>query len=158
MAEGLPQAKIGESINQIFEARPTGRYGRGASDPNATRLFSYLSLAQGFYYVVTALWDLFSVDTFQRVTGPKTDVWLVKTVGVLVAAIGGALIVAGYRRTETTEIGLLGAGSAGGLAGIDAYYVAKRRVSAVYGLDALAELIFLGCWIYVLASRKRERR
>ena len=85
-------------MNRIFKTRPTGRYGRGASDPNATRLFTYLSLAQGSYYVVTALWAVFSVDTFQRVTGPKTDVWLVKTVGVLVAAIGGALIVAQRRR------------------------------------------------------------
>lgn len=44
------------------------------------------------------------------------------------------------------------------MAGIDAYYTAKRRISAVYGLDALAELVFLGCWIYILVHGRRERR
>ena len=121
-------------------------------------LFACVALAQGLYYLATALWSLFSVGTFQKVTGPKTDVWLVKTVGVLVAAIGGALSLAAFRRTQTPEIGLLGAGSAGGLAGIDTYYAAKGRISAVYGLDALAELVFLGCWIYVLVRGKREQR
>ena len=145
-------------MNRIFTARPANRRGRGSERSGTTGLFAYLSLAQGLYYVVTALWALFSVGTFQKVTGPKTDVWLVKTVGVLVAAIGGALGVAGYRRTETPEIGLLGAGSAGGLAGIDAYYTAKGRVSPVYALDGLAETVFLGCWIYVLTRAKRERR
>ncbi|MDP8951128.1 MAG: hypothetical protein M3N18_02625 [Actinomycetota bacterium] len=137
-------------------ARPAKQ--RGAEGSGATGLFAYLSVAQGLYYVATALWSLFSIGTFQKVTGPKTDIWLVKTVGVLVAAIGGALGVAGYRRMETPEIVLLGAGSAAGLAGIDAYYAGKRRISAVYGLDALAELVFLGCWIYVLARGKRGQR
>ena len=74
------------------------------------------------------------------------------------AAIGGALGIAGYRRTQTPEIGLLGAGSASGLAGIDAYYVARGRISAVYAIDALAELAFLGCWIYVLVRGRRRQR
>lgn len=143
-------------MKRIFMARSVDRFGGGGSErSSATSLFPYVSLAQGLYYVATALWALFSVGTFQKVTGPKTDVWLVKTVGVLVAAIGGALSIAGYRRRETPEIGLLGAGSAAGLAGIDAYYAGRRRISAVYGLDALVELIFLGCWIYVLARGRR---
>ena len=139
-------------------ARLANRDGGGSQRSGATRLFAYVSVAQGLYYAATALWSIFSVDTFQKVTGPKTDVWLVKTVGVLVAAIGSALSIAGFRRRETPEIGLLGAGSAAGLAGIDAYYAGKGRISAVYGLDALVELAFLGCWIYVLVHGKRERR
>ena len=141
----------------ILARRVKQRGGKGSEASATTGLFAYLSMAQGLYYVVTALWSIFSVDTFQKVTGPKTDVWLVKTVGVLVAAIGGALGVAGYRRTEAPEIGLLGAGSASGLAGIDTYYVAKGRIPAVYALDAVAELVFLVCWIYVLVRGKRGR-
>jgi hypothetical protein len=34
---------------------------------------------------MTGLWPLVSIGTFQQVTGPKTDLWLVKTVGVLIA-------------------------------------------------------------------------
>ena len=145
-------------MNRISTARSASGHGGESQNFGTPRLFAYLALAQSAYYVVTALWSLFHVRSFQKVTGPKTDVWLVKTVGVLVAAIGGALGVAGFRHRTTLEIGLLGAASAAGLAGIDTYYAGRRRISAVYGLDALAELAFLGCWIYILAHLKRARR
>jgi hypothetical protein len=95
------------------------------------------------------------------VTGPKTDLWLVKTVGVLVAVIGGALMLAGTSRRTTPEIALLAAGSAGGLAAIDTVYTAKRRISPIYLLDAAAELALLGLWITARASARspwRRRR
>jgi hypothetical protein len=45
-----------------------------------------LAARQGVYYLLTGVWPLPSIGSFQRVTGPKTDLWLVRTVGVLVAA------------------------------------------------------------------------
>jgi hypothetical protein len=56
-----------------------------------------VALIQGTYFFMTGVWPLVSIDTFQRVTGPKVDLWLVNTVGVLVAVIGAALILAGVR-------------------------------------------------------------
>ena len=53
---------------------------------------NYISLAQGLFYFLTGVWALVSIDTFQKVTGPKTDLWLVKTVGVLFRVIGIGLI------------------------------------------------------------------
>ena len=38
-------------------------------------------------YLATGLWPLFNIESFQQVTGPKTDLWLVRTVGVLVDLI-----------------------------------------------------------------------
>jgi len=35
--------------------------------------FTYLCLIQGVYYLLTGLWPLVSIETFQMVTGPKTD-------------------------------------------------------------------------------------
>ena len=143
-------------MRKTFEFQPEIRRGRKPEGTSAASpFFAYLSMAQGLYYVTTSLWSLLSVGTFQRVTGPKTDVWLVKTVGVLVGAIGLALGVAGFRREKTPEIGLLGAASAAGLAGIDAYYAGRRRISAVYLLDAVAELVLLALWLYVLGRGKR---
>ncbi len=109
-------------------------------------LFRYLSLAQGAYYVLTGVWPLVSIGTFQKVTGPKTDLWLVKTVGVVVGVIGGVLVMAGYRRQTAPEIPILAAGSAAGLAGIDIVYVLKKRISRIYLLDALAELVLIAGW------------
>ncbi len=85
----------------------------------------YLPLAHGLYSLVTGLWPLLSIRTFQVVTGRKVDLWLVKTVGVLVGVIGVVLIVAALRSRVTTEIILLAVGSAAGLTGIDVVYVLK---------------------------------
>lgn len=74
-----------------------------------------LLLIQGAYYALTGLWPLFSVRTFQRVTGPKSDLWLVKTAGLLIAAIAAIavpLLAAGAQGRVSPEIVLLSAGSA----------------------------------------------
>ena len=49
-------------------------------------------MCQAGYYLLTALWPLFHMDSFLKVTGPKTDLWLVKTVSVLLVAIGLSFI------------------------------------------------------------------
>ena len=114
---------------------------------------SLVALIQSLFYVVTGVWPLVSRASFERITGPKTDFWLVRTVGVLITVIGLVLGVAGLRRSATTELALLGAGSAAGLAGIDSVYVTRQRVSRVYLLDALAELGLIVAWILAWRSR-----
>src|SRR6185295_11151143 len=99
-----------------------------------------LLAGQGVYYLATAVWSLVSIDTFQAVTGPKTDTWLVKTVGVLVGVIGAVMLRAGFRRRPPSEAGWLAGGSALGLAVIDVVYVAKGRISRIYLADAVEEL------------------
>lgn len=99
---------------------------------------------QAALYFGTGLWALVSPGSFQKVTGPKTDVWLLKTVGVLVMAIGMAQASAAGRAKVHGDAVLLGAASAVGLTGIDVVYVATRRISAVYLLDAAAELALAG--------------
>jgi hypothetical protein len=95
------------------------------------------------------------MHTFQKVTGPKTDQWLVKTVGVLVTVIGAALVSAGLRRQSPIEVPLLGIGSAAGLTGIDVIYNVKHRISRVYLIDAIAELALLILWAFVRRRGKR---
>jgi hypothetical protein len=106
-----------------------------------------LSLAQGTYFFATGVWPLVSIRTFEAVTGPKTDKWLVKTVGVLVAVVGAVLIVAGVRGGVTVEVITLAVGSALGLLGIDVWYVARRIIPPIYLLDALAEFVLVGLWL-----------
>jgi hypothetical protein len=114
---------------------------------------SLLALAQGAYYLPAGIWPLLSMSTFERVTGPKVDRWLVKTVGVLMSVIGLVLLAAGRRRRVTPEIALLGAGSAAGLAAIDAVYALRGRISPVYLLDALPEAALVVLWLAALRSR-----
>lgn len=96
-------------------------------------------VGQGLYYLATGILPFVSMRTFVAITGPKRDLWLVRTVGVLVSVIGAVLVMAGLRRERRPEMQLLAAGSALGLAGIDVFYAATGRISAVYLLDAAAE-------------------
>ncbi|HYL26710.1 MAG TPA: hypothetical protein VEW74_02685 [Candidatus Nitrosotalea sp.] len=96
--------------------------------------------AQGAYYVASGLWPLFSMRSFERVTGPKADKWLVQMVGLLAATIGGSLLL-GARREEIDDgIFTLAIGSALAFAGIDVLHAARRRISPIYLGDAFVEL------------------
>ncbi|HEX8907518.1 MAG TPA: hypothetical protein VF771_21935, partial [Longimicrobiaceae bacterium] len=86
-----------------------------------------VAIVQGAWFAATGIWPFLSMESFEDVTGPKEDRWLVKTVGGLVAVIGGALVSAGLRRRVTPEIAAVGAGAAAVLAGIDVVYTARRR-------------------------------
>jgi hypothetical protein len=104
------------------------------------------AIAQGLYYVITGVWPLLSMRSFEAVTGPKVDTWLVKTVGLLLTVIGLVEASAGVRRTLAPEVSLLGVGSAAALATVDIVYVRIGRISKVFLLDALAELLLIAAW------------
>jgi hypothetical protein len=106
-----------------------------------------VALAQGIYFVVFGLWPIFSMSTFLKVTGPKTDLWLVKTVGIILAVIGAVLIFAQVNGEVNTSIILLAIGSALSLAIIEFIYVAKRVISPIYLGDAVIELILIAWWL-----------
>lgn len=105
-----------------------------------------LAKLQGAYYVGTGLWPLFHMRSFLRVTGPKTDLWLVRTVGVLVTCIGAQMLLASKRRNVTPETKLLAASSAAGLAAIEVVHVARKTISPIYLLDAVGEVALAGLW------------
>jgi len=111
--------------------------------------------AQSVYYLATGLWPLVSPATFQRVTGPKRDMWLVHTVGLLVTVIGGTLAIASRDPSSmrSAPIHGLAIGSALSLATIDAVFVARRRISPVYLLDAVAELALITGWLSARSER-----
>ena len=110
------------------------------------RLTTLAARVQGWYFLLTGVWALVHIRSFQLVTGPKTDLWLVKIVGVLVAVIGVVLLVAARQRRIDSPIVLLAVGSALGLAGIDLVYVLAGRISPVYLLDAAGEVGLIGLW------------
>jgi hypothetical protein len=105
-----------------------------------------LLIAQGAYFVATGVWPLVHIRSFLAVTGPKTDLWLVKTVGILIAVIGLSLLVSGVRQRATAEILFLAIGSQLALATVDVVYVAKKVIARIYLLDAAAELIFFAAF------------
>jgi hypothetical protein len=117
------------------------------------RWLSRIWLAQAVYYVVTGTWGLVHIRSFEWVTGPKQDRWLVKTVSVLVVVIGGVIGKAGASSRITPETVTLATGTAAGLTAIDVVYVARRRISPVYLLDAVANIALITGW-FIAIRRK----
>lgn len=111
-----------------------------AGSPTAT------ANAQGAYYVASGLWPLLSLRTFEAVSGPKRDDWLVRTVGALACVIGANLLLAD-RGHASREIRTLGATSAAAFLMVDAVGVASRTISPVYLADAVLEAVFLARWL-----------
>jgi len=58
--------------------------------------------AKGAYSLATGVWPLVTVRTFERVSGPKIDNGLVKTVGVL--GVIGASFIARLLREPVLEM------------------------------------------------------
>jgi hypothetical protein len=105
-----------------------------------------LLAAQSAYFGATGIWPLLHLNSFEAVTGPKVDRWLVKTVGATVAAIGASLAVASRQDRASTETVVLATGSAAALGAIDVVYAVKGRISPVYLIDAGIQALILLAW------------
>jgi len=107
------------------------------------------SLIQGVFYVASGLWPVFHLRSFEAVTGPKVDKWLVRTLGGLIAAVGAALIAGSIKRARTEHVlAILGVGSAIALATSDLAYASRGRISKVYYADAATEAAILAAWTF----------
>jgi hypothetical protein len=116
----------------------------------------YLAMGQGAFFMAGGLWAVVHRRSFEHVTGPKADFWLVKTVGLLLAGSGAVLMMAGLRRrAHTREIRTLAIASGAALAAIDLTYVPRRRISRIYLLDALANGGWALAWLVAPLLRKR---
>lgn len=111
-------------------------------------------MIQGAYFATTGIWPLLNYRSFEKVTGPKRDDWLVKTVGVMIACIGTTLVLSASRNIQNDETGFLALSSALGLIGVDLYFSGTGRISKIYLLDAVIEAAFAAAWF---DERRRER-
>ncbi len=107
-----------------------------------------IATAQGLFWVLTGSWPFVHLPSFLWVTGPKEDIWLLYTVGVLIVVIGGVLLAAGIRKQVTHEIRWLGMAGAAGLTGIDVSYALNDVIWDVYLLDAVAETFLIILWLW----------
>jgi hypothetical protein len=107
----------------------------------------HVAALQAAFYISTGVWPLLHRTSFERVTGPKLDFWLAQTVGVTVAAIGAGLAQAASQRPRVApELRTVAVMSAAGLSLLDLVFVARRRISPIYLLDAVAEGAFVAAW------------
>jgi hypothetical protein len=98
---------------------------------------------QAGYYIATGIWPLVSMRSFEAVTGPKTDRWLVRMVGLLAASIGTSIVVGLQEEQVRDETRVLAICSAASFTLIDTVYALKGRISKLYLADAAVEIAFI---------------
>jgi hypothetical protein len=112
-----------------------------------------VAFAQGLYFVITGIWPLVHMGSFLKVTGPKTDLWLVQTVGAMLIAIGAGLLVAGLEPQIPLPLLVVAMISAAGLCAVEVTYVRRQTISRIYLLDAWIEAGFLISWSACFVNR-----
>ena len=117
------------------------------------KLYRVTLLLQTIYYLITSVWPLIDIESFMRVTGPKTDVWLVKTVSVLLLAISFSFIAAFLFRLYNLSVITLATSCCVLLILIDCYYAANGTISKIYLLDAFLQICFLAGWIFIILKK-----
>jgi hypothetical protein len=104
-----------------------------------------LAGAHASYLIATGVWPVVHRRSFEAVTGPKSDYWLVRTVGGLATAAGVTLGIAALRGRRPPEAVAL-AVSTGLVFGI-ADLRAARTESWIYLGDLGAQLVLVPAWL-----------
>jgi hypothetical protein len=102
-----------------------------------------MALGQGAALIGLGAWPIASMSTFERVTGPKHDDWLVRTVGGLCIAIGTGLVAGSGRPTSVRPLGVATAAT---FLATDVIGFRSGRLRPVYLLDAVAEGAIIAGW------------
>jgi hypothetical protein len=125
-------------------------------DMRRASLAGRVSLAQGLYYITPGLWALLARERYKRAHGLRSDDWVLHAHTMWLLLVGGALVVAGYRRQVSPEARLLGVGAAAGLQLVTALTARTGRLtSRIYYGDLPGELALLTLWA---VAWRRERQ
>jgi hypothetical protein len=111
-----------------------------------------MALTQGIYFLLAGLWPIADIHSFMLVTGPKTDIWLVKMVALLTVAISFLILLVAYKRRVTIESMVLILASSLSYLLIDVIYSLEKVIRYIYLGDAVLQILFIGAWIQLLIS------
>lgn len=113
--------------------------------------YFWLCLAQGTYLLTVGVWPLFSLDTFQQLTGPVAEPRLVRQTGLLSAVVGIAILVSGSQWAPWPANFILGGGTALVLSGVDVVFLIAKVLRPAYWADLAIHLGCFGAWVGLAA-------
>lgn len=118
---------------------------------------TYMPLIQGIYFFITLVWPVIDIESFMKVTGPKTDVWLVKTVSVLLLPYSIICLWAGFNFKRISKLIIVTMVlTCLGLAFVEFYYYFNGTIKWVYAADAVLQLMFSIWWISIGLKKIRN--
>ena len=95
------------------------------------KLFRTILFSHATYIFITAAWPLIDIQSFMAVPGPKTDIWLVKTIGALLIPVSICML-SYYNKAVDSTICILGIGTATAFICIEVYYAASAVIYDIY--------------------------
>jgi hypothetical protein len=119
------------------------------------KIYTITCWVQAIYYLITSLWGLLHIESFMAVTGPKADIWLVKTVSVLILPIVVCLLGGLFFPTHPVPVILVAATAAAGFAAIDFYYTGRHIIRWVYAMDGVVQTVLLLVWLFLLSHWRK---
>jgi len=117
-----------------------------------------VALLQGAYDLVGGLWPLLHMASFEAVTGPKTDDWLVRTVAGILVVVGVVLIQNALRGSVGHSVQWIAGGISLVLASVAMISSLAGFISWLYFFDGLIHLAFALAWGLHYLLRKRSTR
>lgn len=113
-----------------------------------------LELVQGVYYIVLGLWPVVHAASFQRLTGglDLSDLWQLRTLGLVLAVIGVSLLWAVRRRSVAPEAAIVACGVAAVMAIMNLVNITVKAYPPIYCFDCLIQVGFVYGWINALRS------
>lgn len=118
------------------------------------KLIKLLLRIQSSYIFITAAWPIIDIKSFIAVTGPKNDLWLVKTVAALLISVSVTLGSFLFIKTDLRPAIILGASTSAAFIIVDFYYAISNVISDIYMADGLLETVFLLGWIIIIRKYK----
>jgi hypothetical protein len=116
----------------------------------------HLLAFQSAYYGITGIWPILHLPSFEAVTGPKIDDWLVHMVGLLAAAIGLVLGTATVRnRVRSPDVVLLATASAAAFATLDLRYGLTGHISPIYLADAGVQIALIAGLLFTRRTNRQ---
>jgi hypothetical protein len=113
---------------------------------------------QGAYTFLTAIWPIVDIESFMEISGYKTDIWLVKTVSILLLATSISFLIDTLSNRLNVPITMLALVVAIGMAYVDFYYSLNGTIRKIYMLDDFIEILFTIGWLVVLIKNPAQKR
>lgn len=111
---------------------------------------------QSAYYLLAGLWPLVHTLSFMEVTGNSTDVLLIRTVGILLICAAITFFIDLYFQENSSAVVFLSTSCAIGLLFIDIYHSLTAKISIIYLIDAIFQLILIESWLIFFGRRQSE--
>ncbi|MCW3076711.1 MAG: hypothetical protein JWO32_1320 [Bacteroidetes bacterium] len=114
-------------------------------------------LLLGLYLSITGIWPIIHLNSFLFITGPKNDIWLLKTFSLLLIAVGITLILSSKYKNVPAPLIILPLLISSALLFADVYYPLIGKIRPVYLLDGIIQLLFISLILYKKLNNIKSR-